>query len=237
MPDKKENPFINLIANVLLPVLILNKTAMFPGDHKALLALGTALFFPLAYGLWDLLKNSKTNYFSILGVVNTLITGVFALYQLSGNWFAFKEAAMPAVLGLLVYFSSLKGKPFFKTFISMSGLLKSDLIEEKALELNTVQEVEDSYLKANNFFALSFLFSAALNFVLAIYIFTPLPEGVSEEAAATLLNEQISKMTWMGMLVIALPMMFFLAATLFQLFKNLKIHTGLSQDEILNNPS
>ncbi len=237
MPDKKENPLINLIFNLVLPVVILNKTDVFPGEHKALIALGVALFFPLSYGLWDLLKNSKTNYLSILGLANTLITGIFALYRLEGIWFAVKEAAMPAVLGAFFSFSSLKRKPFFQSFLTTSGVLQSELIEEKALELNKTKEVEESYLKANNLFALSFLFSSILNFILAVYIFTPIPEGTTEEAAATVLNGQISKMTWMGMLVIALPMMFFLMATLFHLFKNLKLHTGLTQEEILNTPS
>ena len=106
MEAKKENPFLNLLANIILPVFILNKTSLFPGENKALLALGVALIFPIGYGLWDLFKNSKTNYFSILGLVNTLITGLFAVFTLGGIWFAIKEAALQACLGMGVYFSS-----------------------------------------------------------------------------------------------------------------------------------
>lgn len=235
--SQKENPFINLIANILLPVVILNKTSLFPGEHKAIIALVVALSFPLCYGLWDLFKNSKTNYFSILGVANTLITGLLAVFQLDGIWFAIKEAAMPAILGVGVYFSSIKDKPFFKTFINMSGLLRTDLIEAKSSEAGTETDVHKSYIKANNLFAMSFFLSAFLNFVLAMYIFTPVPKGTTSEAKSVILNEQISQMTWIGMAAIGLPMMFFLAATLYQLFKNLQKHTGLSQDEMMNNPS
>lgn len=234
MQEKKENPFINLFANILIPVMVLNKTHLFPGEHKALLALGAALIFPLGYGLWDLVQNSKTNYFSILGVANTLITGLLAVFQLDGFWFAVKEAAMPAILGIGVYVSSMQNKPFFKTFIGMSGLLKMDLIEEKATEANTVTDVHDSYLKANNLFAVSFFLSAVLNFGLAIYIFSPVPPETSLEDKAIILNGQISQMTWIGMAAIGLPMMFFLAATLYQLFKNLQKHTGLTQEEMVN---
>lgn len=233
MQDKKENPFINLFANILIPVIVLNKTSLFPGENKALWALGAALIFPLAYGLWDLIKNSKTNYFSVLGVVNTLITGLLAVFQLDGFWFAVKEAAMPTILGISVYISSVQHKPFFKTFINMSGLLKMNLIEATATEENKTTEVASSFIKANNLFALSFFLSAVLNFALAIYIFSPVPEGTSAEDKAVILNGQISQMTWVGMAAIGLPMMFFLAATLFQLFKDLQKHTGLSQEDML----
>lgn len=231
--DKKENPFINLIANIILPVVILNKTALFPGEHKALWALGAALIFPLSYGLWDLIKNSKTNYFSILGLVNTLVTGVFAIFEFEGFWFAVKEAAMPAVLGIGVYLTSIKNAPFFKKFIAMSGLLKMTAIDDKAKELGTEDGVHQSFISANNLFAVSFFLSAFLNFVLAMYIFVPISAEASKIEKATALNGQISQMTWMGMAAIGLPMMFFLAATLFKLFKDLQKHTGLEQDEML----
>ncbi len=233
MQNKKENPFVNLLANIILPVFIINKTALFPGEHKALLALGVALFFPISYGLWDLIQNKKTNYFSILGLVNTLITGLFAVFAFEGFWFAVKEAAMPAVLGVGVYLTSLKGSPFFKKFIEMSGLLKMSSIEEKAAELGTKKEVHLSFIKANNLFALSFFLSAVLNFALATYIFKPIDLDLSQTEKASILNGQISQMTWMGMAAIGLPMMVFLAATLFKLFKDLQKYTGLEQDEML----
>ncbi len=233
MGKKKENPFINLLANILIPVFILNKTSLFPGESKALLALFTALIFPLTYGLWDLLKYSKTNYFSVLGIINTLITGLLAVFQLSGFWFAVKEAAVPAILGIGVYISSIRKKPFFKTFMSMSGFLRMDLIEEKALEYNKTSQVYNSYLRANNLFAASFFLSAVLNFGLALYIFSPIPLGIPDEDTAIILNNQISQMTWIGLAAIGLPMMVFLAVTLFRLFKDLQKHTGLNQEEMI----
>jgi len=231
--NKRENPFVNLIANIIMPVVILNKTALFPGENKALWALGAALIFPISYGLWDLIKNSKTNYFSILGLVNTLITGTFAIFEFAGFWFAVKEAAMPAILGIGVYLTSIKQAPFFKNFISMSGLLKMSVIDDKAKELGTESLVHKSFISANNLFAVSFFLSAFLNFVLAMYIFVPISETASKVEKATALNGQISQMTWMGMAAIGLPMMVFLAATLFKLFKDLQKHTGLEQEEML----
>jgi hypothetical protein len=234
MKSKKENPFINLLANILLPVFILNKTALFPGDNKALIALGVALLFPIGYGLWDLIKNSKTNYFSILGLVNTLITGLFAVYTLDGIWFAIKEAALPACLGIGVYITSVKGRPFIKNLISTSGMFDMDLINSKSQELGSEPQIKDSFLRANKLFSISFFISAVLNFVLAIYIFVPITTETSTSDKAIMLNGQISQMTWAGMLVISVPMIFFLGYTFYRLIQDLQVHTGLTQDEILN---
>ena len=230
---KKENPFINLIANIFLPVVILNKSELFPTDQKSLIALCVALSFPIGYGLWDWFKNSRKNYLSLLGVVNTLITGVFAISKLSGDWFAIKEAAFPAVLGLAVYISSYVKKPLLKTMLVASGLIKYDKIEEGAKMTTSLKDLEKVFIKCNSLFSLSFFVSAVLNFFLALYIFSPLPTTMSDEAKSIALNEQISQMTWMGLLVIGLPMFVFLGITFFVFFKDLKRVTGLNDDDIL----
>jgi len=56
---------------------------------------------------------------------------------------------------------------------------------------------------------------------------------MSEEAKSLALNNQISQMTWMGLLVIGLPMFVFLGVTFFVFFKDLKKVTGLNENEIL----
>ena len=230
---KKEKPFVNLIANIFLPVIILNKSELFPTDHKSLIALCIALSFPIGYGLWDWFKNSRKNYLSLLGVVNTLITGVFALFKLSGDWFAIKEAAFPAILGLAVYISSYLRKPLLKTMLIASGLLRYEKIEEGAKNTTSLKDLDKVFIKCNSLFSLSFFVSAALNFFLALYIFSPLPASMSEEAKSLALNNQISQMTWMGLLVIGLPMFVFLGVTFFVFFKDLKKVTGLNENEIL----
>ena len=233
-PIKRENPFVNLIANIFLPVIILNKSEFFPTDYKSLIALCVALSFPVGYGLWDWFKNSRKNYMSLLGVVNTLITGVFAILKLSGDWFAIKEAAFPTILGLAVYISSYIKKPLFKTMLVASGLLRYEKIEEGAKNTTSLKELDKVFIKCNSLFSLSFFVSAVLNFFLALYIFSPLPKDMSEEAKSLALNSQISQMTWVGFLVIGLPMFIFLGVTFFVFFRNLKRATGLNENDILS---
>lgn len=230
--QKRENPFINIFANILIPVFILNKTSWFPGDNKALWALIVALAFPMAYGLWDLIQNSKINYFSLFGLLSTLITGLLALFQLGGIWFAIKEAALPALLGIGTYFTSISGKPFFRDFIISSGLLQINKINEKAEERQKEEEVQKAFVASNNLFSVSFFISAILNFALAIYIFSPISSELSAAEKSEVLNSQVSQMIWAGMLVIGLPMVFFLMFTVLKLLKDLEKITGLNKEEL-----
>ena len=63
-----ENPFINLILNIVLPSFILIKLsgAEYLGSVKSLIL---ALSFPILYGIYGLIKNKKVNFFSIINIV------------------------------------------------------------------------------------------------------------------------------------------------------------------------
>ena len=56
-----------------------------------MLVLIIALLFPIIYFLNDFIKNSKTNFISILGFVNILLTGLIGIlgekFGISKNWF------------------------------------------------------------------------------------------------------------------------------------------------------
>ena len=81
--------------------------------------------------------------------------------------------------------------------------------------------------------SISFLLSAILNFVLAIYIFTPLAQGLSESQKQEVLNEQLSQMTLYSLGVILVPSMVFLGALIFYAFKKINAITGLTTEELL----
>lgn len=234
MKRKKENPLMSILANILLPVVILNKSHLFPGENKAVLALVLALSFPIGYGLWDKFTNKKVNYISLLGLVNTLITGFFAIAQLQGIWFAVKEAAFPFVLGIATLSTSFLKKPFMKTFLGESGLLKMDVIESAVKEKGSEKKLFQAFNKANVLFSISFFISAVLNFILAVIIFRPISTDISSEERAIILNKQISSMTWQGMLVISVPLMIFLGITMAVLLKSLQKATDLTQEELVN---
>lgn len=49
-----ENPFINLLFNVILPVMVLNQLSKRAGPDGPTIALVAALAIPLGYGAYDL---------------------------------------------------------------------------------------------------------------------------------------------------------------------------------------
>ena len=92
-PQKeKENLFVNLIFNLVLPILILRKGddwfggiigdwAGVPTDSTLVssILLAIAVLFPIAYGAYDFVRRKKWNFLSILGAISALFTGGIGL--------------------------------------------------------------------------------------------------------------------------------------------------------------
>ncbi len=210
--------------------MILNK------GHKVglspLQALLIALSFPLCFGLYSLIKEKKLNYISILGLVNILFSGVLTVLALGGIWFAFKEAIFPLLIGAFVLGSSFTKKPFFKTMFLNPSAFKVSEINEK-LDTDTKKSEFEKLMKTSTqLLSVSFLISAALNFILSLQIFTPLPETMSITEKQALLNQQLSHMTMTSMAVILIPMMLFVGSILFYSFKRTTKITGLTMDDL-----
>ena len=98
---KQENPFWNFLFNIIIPIAILNNSDKF-GDNGPLIALVLALAFPIGYSVRDIIVSGKPNMIAILGLLNVVFTGGLALLEVEGIWFAVKEAAFPAVIGVAV---------------------------------------------------------------------------------------------------------------------------------------
>lgn len=229
---KPENSWLNLIFNIILPVLILNKLTKFLGPLNALLL---ALAFPLAYGAYDLWKRKKVNAFSALGLLNVSLTGGLALMGIHGFWFALKEAAFPTLVGLFVLGSAFTKKPFIEAIFLNPTIMKVDLLEEKLKEHNKQTEFHAHLRKATMWLSLSFVFSAICNFILARGIFTHIDPALSAEAQSVMLNEQIAKMTTWSMAIIMVPSMLFLLGIFWYLMRGVKEYSGLTTDELMKS--
>ncbi len=226
-----ENPFLNLAFNVVIPIIILNKMSNSWGAFQALVI---ALAFPLAYGVYDVLRSKKVNFIVIFGILNVLFTGGLALLKLEGFWFAVKEAAFPLLVGAFVFGSAFTRKPFVKTFFMNEQLLNLDLIQEKITLRQQERDLNKLIKQSTQLLSLSFVLSAILNFVLAMWIFTPIDSQLIGEARDLVLNEQISEMTKYSFLVIMLPSMICLMAILFHFLGRLSVLTDLERDQLLN---
>ena len=238
-PDRNENALLSILFNIVLPVFLLNKltepmTQQF-GEHGPAMTLIVALAFPALYGVQDYLRRRKKNAISLLGFLNILLTGGLALLQLKGIWFAVKEAAFPLLIGIFVFLSTNKEKPFIQLFVYNENLLNLQLIEQKLAEHNKSAQIMIHLRRSTMFLAGSFLLSAILNFALARYIFVPIDQALSSTDYAAILNTQIAQMTWLSWFVIMIPSMICLAAILWHLFSGIQKLTGLSLTEIVRS--
>ncbi len=201
-----ENPLFNLLINILLPVIVLNKASRFL-DPKVTLAL--ALAFPLVYGVQDYFRRGNKNYVSLLGIVNILLTGSLALLKLQGIWFAIKEMSLPLVLGIMVLVSRWSASPAAKLIFCNPHVLNMELIEQKLAEFSRERDFLGLLQRTTLWLSFSFLISAILNFFIAYRIFIDIDPALESSLREQMLNEQIARMTWMGFVMIAAPLMVF----------------------------
>ena len=231
--SKPENPWINILFNILIPVIVLNQLTRRIEDNGPVIALVVALMFPLGYGIYDYLTRNKKNWLSVLGLVNVGFTGGMGLFQLEGIWFAVKEAAFPALIGFAVYASAFTSNPLIKLMVVDTGALDMERIGYKLRELATENAFVEHLRRSTKLMAISFAISSLLNFVIAMRVFVEIDGSLPEVERQALLNEQIAEMTWLGFAFIAAPLMVFTFFIMWYGISGIRKLTGLKLEEIM----
>lgn len=227
-PKKSENLLLNLACNVVAPSLVLTKGAkMLNLEPKV--ALVAALAFPLGYGLYDFIQRRNFNFVSAIGFFGTLATGGLGLLKLEPFWFAVKEAVVPSLIGLAVLISQWTKKPLVRSLLFNDQVIDVPRVES-ALDERGQREAFTRLLNGSSWLlACSFFISAGLNFGLARYLITALPDTPE-------FNEQLGKMTLWSWPVIVVPSMAIMVVALLRLFKGITRLTGLTMEEIMHQP-
>lgn len=234
MLAKKENPFLNLGFNIILPVIILNKGQNFiSSDTSAIYILIIALFFPFAYGLTDFIRKQKLNIFSVIGLVSIAFTGGLALLELKGIYFAIKEAGIPLILACVTWGSIIVKKPLASLLIFKSSLFDIQKIQSRLEDRGNKLEFKKLMNQATWVLVGSLVLSAVLNFVIALFVFTEINPTLEEGVRRQILNEQVADMTWMGYVFIALPLTVITGFLLWWMLRQLKRWTGLTLEELV----
>ncbi len=226
--SKPENIFLNLIFNIALPSFVLSKlsTAERLGPVWGLVV---ALAFPLGYGAWDYAKRRHANFISIVGLASVLLTGGLGLMHISGFWFAVKEGAVPAIIGLAVL-ASLKTKtPLVRAILYNEQVIDIARVDAVLAARNNRPAFDRLLVQASLLLVASFLLSAVLNFLLAHHLLKS-PAGTPE------FNEELGKMHLLSWPVIVLPSMAMMMFALWKLLHGIKVLTGLDMDEIFKTP-
>lgn len=216
----------NLAFNIIIPTLILTKLS---GDEwlGVQWALVAALAFPLIFGLRDLVKAGKVNYFSVLGVLGVLINGGVGLFKLPADIIAIKEAAIPGLIGLAVLISMRTKYPLVRTFLFHEQVINLERVNQALKEHHAEQAFERRLDIASYMLAGAMLLSATLNYGLAEWI-------IVAETGTPEFNEQLGKMNALSFPVIALPVTIVMMSALFYLFRGITQLTGLPLEKIMN---
>ena len=214
-----------MIINVLIPSLILAKGGKYVSlEPRNLLFLALAL--PLVAGIYEFIRFKKTDLISIFGFVSILLTGGLSLMQLTGFWFAVKEAAIPGVIGVFVIATAGGAKPIVHKLIYNEKIIDLPRVEEALSKGNKAVEFTRLLKTTTMILAGSFFLSAALNFVLASIVLKS-PTGTPA------FNEELGRLTALSYPVIALPSMAVMIFAVLRLVRELRKLTGLSIEEIL----
>jgi hypothetical protein len=230
---KKENTFLNLGFNILLPILILNKGKQYFGhllepyfDSIAVGVLILAICFPVAYFTYDYCTRAKYNLMSVLGLISVLLTGGIGILEIPTEWFAVKEAAIPLLLGIAVIVSLKTPWPLIRTLLYNPDVLDVDKVHA-ALERHDCEAAFEQLLtKCTWLLALSFLLSGVLNYGLARWI-------VVSPAGTDAFNSEVGKMMAWSWPVIVIPSMLIMMLTLWLLLGGIHKMTGLKLEEVL----
>lgn len=231
---KKENTFLNLGFNLILPILLLNKGKQWFGsylepyfENVAVGVLIIAMAFPICYFIYDYVKRSKYNVFSILGLISVLLTGGIGILEIPTEWFAVKEAAIPLLLGLAVLISLKTPYPLIRTLLYNPEIINVDKVHTALVANNSVNAFERLLVRCTWLLAASFLLSSLLNFLLARWIVVS-PSGTDA------FNSEVGKMMAWSWPVIAIPSMAIMMVALMQLLKGIKSMTGLELEDVLH---
>ena len=228
---QKNDSFSNILFNILIPVLILNKGHKFGLEPKYAVIL--ALAFPVFFSIKSLRDSKKINYIAILGLLNVLVSGTLTLLALGGIWFALKEAAFPLLIGIFVFISSWTKKPFFKTLFMNPATFDIQKIESRLETEDKKSQFHHLMKLTTQLLSVSFLMSSILNFVLSLRIFTPLDDALTGPQKQQILNEQLGQMTLYSLGVILVPSVIFLGGIMYFAFRRIHKLTGLTTEELI----
>lgn len=224
--EKKPQGLVpNLLFNIAIPVIILSKfsTEAYLGPVWGLIV---ALMFPIGYGLWELKQSGKINFFSVVGLISVLLTGGMSLLQLDPKYIAIKEAAVPGIIGLLVWFSQHSKFHLIKTMLENAQLLNMEKLHAALAKKDNSALFEQKMNFTNQLLAGSFFLSSLLNYLLAKWILVSPP-------GTTAYNEELGRMTALSYPVIALPSMVLMMAALWYLFSQIGKLTGEDIEQFL----
>ena len=219
---KKENMLVNLLFNIVIPVILLSKFAK-PDYLGEKAGLAIALAFPVLYFVYDWIQRRKVNAISILGFAGILVMGLIGLLELPREYVAYERAAVPLLIGLAVLISTKTSKPLIKKLIYNKEMLDTDRIDAELSKKGKTEEFDHILLISSYLVAASFVLSSVLNYLLTQHFMMDMTVDY---------NTALAKVISWSFPIIAVPCTVVMMAALWYIFKRLTIYTGLEMEEL-----
>ena len=222
----KPNPLLDIAVTIIVPAIILMQLSSTErlGTLGALLL---ALAFPVGWGLWDGWRRRKLNWLSVLGVVSTLLTGGIGLLALDAFWLAVKEAAVSALIGLVILGSAWTASPLIRLLVFNASLFDVKRVHAALETKGNLRAFEQALRSGTILLAGTFFFSAVANFLLARWV-------VVSPAGTEAFNQELGRLTLLSYPVIAIPSMIMMMGLMYWLARQAKTLTGLDIGDMLN---
>jgi len=221
MTSARGSPLVALVVTLLIPALILMNLSG-PGALGPVGSLLLALTFPIVWGALDLRRG--INLFAVLGIVAVSFTGGIGLLALDPRWVAVREAAVPGVLGLVVAGSALTRLPLVRMLLYTRAVFDVERIEAALAAQGNTSKFDSRLRTATWMLAGSFVFSAAMNYLLAVSI-------VTSPAGTTAFNQELGRLALLSFPVIAVPATLMVVAVMLYLATGLHRLAGIGVGE------
>lgn len=225
MQNRKKNPLLELVINIVIPSFVLMKLSA----HDKLgaeWALVLALVFPLLWGGYELLTARRFNFVSVLGLVSILLTGGIGLLKLDASWLAIKEAAIPGLIGCAILVSAYTPYPLIRTLLYTPTLIDIEKVNVALESRGNAAAFDKRLLNATFLLSATFFFSSVMNYLLAKWV-------VVSPAGSEAFNEELGRMTLLSYPVIAIPSMVMMMAVFYYIGRGMKDLAGLSVMDVL----
>ncbi len=242
--DKGTKSLLNVFLSVLAPVLVLDHCSV-TGDSFWHLgttwAMVVALSLPIGCGIYSFVTDKKVEMLTVFGLLGTILTAVVTVYANTGEgmairpdtpwWYAAKEALIALLLAGAMLVNTRKEGSMLRAFVYSDAIFDVKNIE-KAVDENGNREQYDRTLDCAAYMtAGSLLFSALANFALALFFLLPVIDYPAAEQPVHY-NYAVSKMTWMGLLIIGVPLLATLMMVMRYLSSKLVKVSGLPDEKI-----
>jgi hypothetical protein len=230
---RKENVFLNIGFNILMPIFILNKGQKLFGtylephfDNLPVAILLIALLFPVSYFVYDYFRRSKYNLLSIVGLISVLLTGGIGIMEIPTEWFAVKEATIPLLLGISVILSLRTPWPLIRILLYNPEVIHVEKVNQALREHGKETAFEQLLRRCTLLLALSFIVSGLINYNLARWMVVS-PSGTDA------FNAEVSRMMFWSWPAIIIPSLIIISAILWLLLSGIRKMTGMELESIL----